>query len=171
MAHEVLEQGEFLRRQLDQRLSPADGPRRRVQRQPGRLQPRGTLARPPPQQRADPCGQLGEGERLGQVVVRADIQPADTVIDVITDREHEHRHPPAPLPELPAQLEAVHARQHDIQDDDVVGVLDGHPQAVLPGPGDVNRVAFLLQATLEQPRIFAESSTTNTLIAYPGLRR
>ena len=51
----------------------------------------------------------------------------------------------------PAELEPVHARQHDIQDDRPVLILGGQPQALRPVGRDVDRVALLLQGAPEQP--------------------
>ena len=49
-------------------------------------------------------------------------------------------------------FEPVEARQHHVEDDGVVVVLGGEPQAVGPVEGDVDRVALLAQATFEEGR-------------------
>src|SRR5205823_10807992 len=51
-----------------------------------------------------------------------------------------------------AGLVAVHARQHDVEDDGVVGILPGHPETVGAGQRDVGREALRLQALLEPGR-------------------
>ena len=67
-------------------------------------------------------GQLAEGERLGQVVVGADLQALDTVADVAGGGEHQHAGGHAQLDDLAADVVAVHEREVAVEDDHVVVV-------------------------------------------------
>ena len=121
-AHERLEQRELLRRERRSSVSPRQawrvaGSRRRspTSSTAGRsCWPRRASAR----RRAE---QLGERERLGQVVVGAAVEAGHAVLDRVARREHQHRRPDAVVAQPPAGLEAVDARQHHVQDDRVVG--------------------------------------------------
>ena len=83
------------------------------------------------QHRADPQRQLTRAERLGDVVVGAGLE-ADETIGLVPQRgQHDHRDRP-PGAEPAAHLETVDAGQHEVEDDEVRGLL-GHPaQRLLP---------------------------------------
>ena len=106
----------------------------------------------PPRERPQPGRELQQAERLDQVVVRAGVQAADPVADLVAGGEHQHGHPDTGLPQPAAQLEAVEAGQHDVQDDRRIGILGRHPQAVRAVAGDVNGMALLLERALDQAR-------------------
>src|SRR5204862_4007517 len=98
MQHEQLEQDELLRAQRDR---PAAAPH--LAGAQVDLQVRDAVARrrqrgPAPRQRLEPGHELPEGERLGQVVVRSDLQPAHPVIHGVERRQHQdrRRHPVTP---------------------------------------------------------------------------
>ena len=57
-------------------------------------------------------------EGLGEVVVGAQLQPDHLVCHLVPSREHDDRNL-AGLPDLPADGEAVHAGQHDVEHDQV----------------------------------------------------
>ena len=63
--------------------------------------------------------QLARGERLCDVVVRAEAQAPDLVDIVLLGRDHEDRRVPL-RPDLPADLEAVRPGQHEVQDVEVI---------------------------------------------------
>ena len=52
---------------------------------------------------------------------------------------------------LPAGLEAVHAGEHHVEDDRVVGGAPRHPQRVFAVRRDVGGEALVAQTTLEDP--------------------
>ena len=72
----------------------------------------------PAQQGPDAGGELLGLERLGDVVVGARLEPGHDVVAVGPGRHHDDRHV-ALAPQPPAQLEAVHAGQHDVDEHDV----------------------------------------------------
>ena len=63
--------------------------------------------------------ELHEHERLPQIIVRAELQPVDAVVDVGCSGEHEH--PRAATGHLPAHPVTVHYRQVAVEHDNVVG--------------------------------------------------
>jgi hypothetical protein len=69
---------------------------------------------------ADPGEQLGEPERLGQVVVGAGVQPDDHVDLLPPGRQHDDHQPRLRGPEPPAQLDAVHVRQLEVKQHQVM---------------------------------------------------
>ncbi len=103
-------------------------------------------------QRAHARHELVERERLREVVVRPGVEAGHAVVDRVARREHEDRRPHALVAETAADLEAVAAREHDVEEDRVVRRRHRHPERVLPAPGDVRGVALLAQAAGEQVR-------------------
>ena len=76
----------------------------------------------------DPSDELARAEGLDQVVVRADGEPDDPIDLIGASGEHQDIGV-GEGPDLAQDLEAVDAREHDVQDDDVRAlcsdVLDG----------------------------------------------
>ena len=122
------EEVELERRELDERPVHPDeraGPRRARGPDGAAVRLRRSACRGPPQERLDPGDELAGRERLHEVVVRAHRQAHDPVDLLAAGGEHQHvgvgeRAQP------PADLDAVEARQHDVEDDDVgSGGADG----------------------------------------------
>ena len=61
----------------------------------------------------------GQGERLGHVVVATKVQTADAIGLLAARRQHQHGNLHVFCSQLPAQLEAAHTRQHQVEDDQV----------------------------------------------------
>ena len=99
----------------------------------------------PPAQRLHPGHQLLEGERLGQVVVGAELQPLDPVGDRAARGEHQHPGQRAGRDQRRADLVAVHAGQVPVEHDDVVAGHVGHLVALQTVVGDVHRHALAPQ--------------------------
>ena len=103
-------------------------------------------------ERAQPRQQLAEVERLGQVVVGADVEAADAVADLAARGEHEDRRPAVALAQRAADLEAVAAREHHVEDDGVVLPHRGLHERGVAVAGHVDRVALVAQPALDGPR-------------------
>ena len=73
----------------------------------------------PAQQRPHPGQQLGEAERLADVVVGARVEADDEVHLVRAGGEHQHRQVGQLLAHPPAHLQPVHARQAEVEDQQV----------------------------------------------------
>ena len=86
----------------------------------------------------DPGKKLVAGERLGQVVVGAGAEPVDQVRDAILGGEQDDRQfrRRKPLPYLLADLEPRDPRHHDVEQDQVAGVVGSEvAQGLLPVGG------------------------------------
>jgi hypothetical protein len=105
-----------------------------------------------PEQGLDPAHQLAQAERLGEVVVGAEFE-ADHLVDLVVARgQDEDRHLGARRAEPAEDLEAVHARQADVEHDEVGRLVDREVEALLAGPRDRDLVALLLQGVLDAAR-------------------
>src|SRR5215471_6442542 len=145
-AHQVFQQRELPRGQLDFGLAAAHLPGTWVEGQVAGLQ----LGRPwpgtAPEQGPQPGGQHHVGERLGEVVVRAQVEPVRLVVLPVLGGQDEDRYPVLLGTQLPADLVPGDLGQHEVKDDRVVVALAGHMQAVLAVVGQVHGEAFRLQA-------------------------
>ena len=105
-----------------------------------------------PQQRLDPAHQLAQPERLGQVVVGAELE-ADDLVDLVVARgEDEDRHLGPGRADAAEDLEAVDPGQPDVEDDEVGRLVGRDVEALLAGAGDGDLVAFLLEGVLDATR-------------------
>ena len=73
----------------------------------------------PPQQGPGPGDDLGQGEGLGDVIVAADGQSRDLVLQGVAGRQEEHRCPDPVGAQPPGDLEPVEVGEHDIEHDQV----------------------------------------------------
>ena len=94
-----------------------------------------------PQQRLDPRQQLGEGERLDQIVVAAGAQALDAVVDRAQRAQDEDRGPHLGRAQGRDHGEPVHARQHAVDDQRVIAAVGRHEQAVAPFGGMIDDIA------------------------------
>ena len=90
--------------------------------------------RRPPHQRAEAREQLGERERLHEVVVRAAVEAEDPIVDGITRGQNQHRCVHAALPQRAEDLDAISARQLQVQDDriETFAVDEKNPSSPVP---------------------------------------
>ena len=103
-------------------------------------------------QRAHARGEFGHREGLGHVVVGAEVQAADAVVERVARGEHQHRRAVAGGAQPPQHLEAVDAGQADVQDDQVEALLAGAEHRVLARGHHVHRVAFALEDARDPAR-------------------
>lgn len=150
MAHEQFEERERFRRQKQLMVTTPGLPGSGVEGEITRPEHDGPGGDASPDQRSDPGGELAETERFCEVVVGTDVQAADAIVHGVARGEHEHRRPAIGGAQPPAHLETVDLREHHVQDDCAVGELTAMPDRVRTVHGDVDGVALLLQATLEQ---------------------
>ena len=75
--------------------------------------------RRPPQLGFDPRQQLHHLERLGDVVVGAELQADDLVDDLAARGQHDHRRLDAAPAQLAHDVEAAEPRQHDVEEDEI----------------------------------------------------
>ncbi|TPW17509.1 MAG: prephenate dehydrogenase [bacterium] len=102
------------------------------------------------QQGLDPGHELEEAERLGDVVVRAELQAQDLVDFLPARGEHDDRQLVAVGADLAADVEAAHLGQHDIQDHEIGCGIAGEPEpgGAILGHGD--GVTLVLEAVLQR---------------------
>ncbi|CAO0831295.1 hypothetical protein SMICM17S_02541 [Streptomyces microflavus] len=84
---------------------------------------RGGAGPTPAQQGADPGDEDDVAEGLGQVVVRAGVEPLGLVVLAVLGGQHEDRHLVSGGAQGTADPVAVHAGQHDVEDHQVVAAL------------------------------------------------
>ena len=132
LAHQDREQAQADRREL-QFLSAARHPHARgVVDQVADLQRFGAyLAALAADQRPHARFEFLDREGLHEVIVRARGQAADLVVERIARGQHQYRRGFPGFPaQLAADLEPVHARHHQVEDDGVVAVLVRKAQSV-----------------------------------------
>src|SRR3954453_17912287 len=105
-----------------------------------------------PEQRPDPTEQLAQRERLGDVVVRPELQ-ADHLVEFVAPRGQEQ---PGCLrarrAQAPQDLEAVDAGKLDVEDDEVGGLGRREGESLLSRPRDADLVTLGLERVLDAPR-------------------
>ena len=118
MPQQVLQQVELGGGEAD--LAPVDvhPPADRVERErPGPEQLLRRDGRPPPQHGPDPGDQLARAERLGDVVVRAELEAQHPLHLVVARGDHQHRGAVAGGPQRAQHLQPVQAGQPDVEHD------------------------------------------------------
>ena len=105
-----------------------------------------------PEQRAHARQQLGELERLGEVVVGAAVEAGDLVGHAGARRQQQDRHLPAARAQLAQDGEPVAPRQHDVEDEQVVLALERAGESRLAVVRDVDLVVLGLQPALDEAR-------------------
>ncbi len=101
------------------------------------------------QERLDPAQELAQPERLGQVVVGAELEADDLVDLVVAGGQHEDRHLGAGRADAPKRLEPIDAGQAHVEHDEVGRLAGRDLQALLAGLGDADVVALLLEGVLD----------------------
>ena len=145
--HQHPQQLELLVRQLH--LAPVHGDQPRAQVHPHAVDLE-RLRHPAAQQRADPGQQLGQPERLGHVVVGARVQADDEVDLVGAGGQHQHGQLGAVGAQAPADLQAVHAGQPEVEHEQVDSLGGGgveHRRAV---GDDVDLVSLTFEGAGER---------------------
>jgi hypothetical protein len=148
MAHQIFEQLELLRLQLDLAAAARDPAGHHVDLQIADRK-RALRRRDPraPHQRIEPGSQLAERERLGQIVVPACAQAANAVVDLGQGAQDEDRRA---LPGLTQHLDDGEpvdlAGQHAVHDDHVVRFARREEHSVAPVGRMIGGVARLLQS-------------------------
>src|SRR5207237_1732909 len=117
-----------------------------------RLRPPDAGAVRPASQRLGARPQLARAERFGDVVVGADLQTEHLVHFGGTGREHQYRQLRQPLvrPQDATDLEAVHARQHEIEDHQMRPLFAQQRERLLPVRRLERSEALLLEVVAHQ---------------------
>ena len=121
MAHQVLEQRELARAQIEGDAGALDTAREQVQDEVADDQPRGLgSGSRAADQRLHACQQLCESKWLDEVVVTAGLQTAHAIVHGATRAQDQHRRAHVPRAHGLDDREPVAAWQHEVDDGDVV---------------------------------------------------
>ena len=103
----------------------------------------------------DPCPQLFGHERLGDVVDRAGVERAQQQFAILRGGQENHRYPMQLRLQfdLGQQFEAVHARHHHVQQQQVGDVGQGQNQRLFAGTGGEHFVAIARQQRAHRPQV------------------
>jgi hypothetical protein len=105
--------------------------------------------RPAPQQRLHPDGELGHGHGLDDIIVGAGLEIFQLAVQVAARGQHQRRHGVTIFAQALEEAGARAIRKLDIQDHQVVVIRLGIFQPVFGRQHTVHRIAFRLQAALE----------------------
>jgi hypothetical protein len=105
-----------------------------------------------PEERADPGHQLGEGERLHQVVVGARVEAQHPILHRVSGGQDEHRELPALRAERPQDLDPAAAGQHEVEQHEIEPLAAGQEEALLAVRGDPDLVPLGREPVGEGPR-------------------
>ena len=103
----------------------------------------------PAKQRAHPREKLVVGERLDEIVVGTGVQAGDAVGDGVAGGQHQDRDVRSGA-QPPAHLDAVDARQHHVEDDEVGWLVARFDERVGTVGHDVDRVALVRERAPER---------------------
>ena len=98
--------------------------------------------RAPAVERPEPEHELLELERLGEVVVGAELEPGGLVVETVGRGEHEDRHAAAGGDDAPGDLVTGRSGNVPVEDGDVVGVDAQQLQGGVAVTGDVGGDRF-----------------------------
>ena len=155
------QQPELLRGEIDVLALDAHAPARRIDVQAMNLERalaggRGLglqLRSPrPPQQRARAGHQLANAERLGEVIVGAAFEAEHLVALFATRRQHQDRHilVRALAPHRAADRNAIDARQHQVENDQIEGLGTGADERLLAVGHRLDLEALEAEVELDQ---------------------
>jgi hypothetical protein len=156
VTHEILEQRELPARKVQGPLAAPRPTGEQVQTHGARLDGDAVRMVGAPRERADAGEQLLERERLGQVVVRAGVEGAHLVRQIVARGEHEHGQARPPGTDARQHFVAVHPAQRDVEQDELDGfVLRNHDRvlAVVRGRYLVAGGAESALEHVQQPRL------------------
>ena len=139
----------FLRRQLDRLAVQRDAARSGVQPHIARSQFARGIARSPTDQRAQASDQFLGLERLGEIIVRACVQPRHLVRPAVARGEHEDGELAPFLAPHTEHGQPVDLRQAKVEDDGVIVFGRSEEMAVLAICREVDSIALALKRRLE----------------------
>src|SRR5262249_14120308 len=120
-------------------------PRQRIKHQIGYLELEIYLAALASPERTHPRQQLGEGERLGEVVIGAAVEAPNLHIDRVAGGEKNDGCRNVLFAEPVTDFYPIHERKRNIKNDEVVVFRRGSEESVLTVGSDVDRSAFFFE--------------------------
>ncbi len=146
VTQQVLEHSELAGGHVDHGVATGDASGGRVETNVAGLQHRGTLRSAPPQQCTDTSKKDRERKRFAEVVVGTGVERFDLVPLAVFGGEHQNRGPVALCAQRLADAVTADAGKHDVEQDDRVAVLLGHPESVGAGRGHIDGKSLRLES-------------------------
>jgi len=110
----------------------------------------GRTAPAAPEQGLDARFQLAQLERLGEVVISAQVEATHAVFGAAQRSEDQHGQAAAARPQAAKHLQALHAGQGQVEDQEVIGLGHQHMVGMVASAHHIDRMAALPQG-LGQP--------------------
>lgn len=126
-------------------------PRRRIEPEVGKPKLQLVAGRSPAQLDPDSRQQLGKGKRLDKIIVGSLFQTGNAITDGISGGEDDDRKRGISGTEAPANLEAMHARHEEVEDDQIRPGRRGLAQRVLSMVGGRDKISFQRQTAPQRP--------------------
>src|SRR5262249_25204449 len=142
---EVFEQLEFARGQVEQPVRSNGPVVDQVHFEVCRLQSAAFRGSTAAQQRANPGEELRQGEGRDQVVISAQIDATDAVVDAISGGQNQDRSVDTALPKGVENVEAVSTRKHQVEENEVENLSISTEKPILACRGDHYVVVLRLQ--------------------------
>ncbi|KGC71300.1 hypothetical protein DP56_5938 [Burkholderia pseudomallei] len=174
MLDQRFEQRPFARGQVDPRAGARHAARGDVDRELAELHERIRIARIAARDRAHARGQLGQVERLDQIVVGAGVQPRDPVRDLIERGQDDDGHRRAARAQLAQEIEPTPVGQQQIEQDQIVGRDRDVPPRVREARDAIGRMPVLLDLGadgLAEPRIVFDEKHSHARVLVNGVAR
>src|SRR5262245_13968483 len=152
VAQEILEYLEFLRGQVEGLCASRHLVRDQIHLEILVLQFEDLIHAPPAQQRPNACEQLGEREWLGEVIVGAMVEADNPVFDRVLRRQDQYRCLNATFAQRGEDIDAIAARQHEIEQQEVKGCLICQEEALFSGGRNRNFIMLRLETRAQRIR-------------------
>src|SRR5512134_2598095 len=120
--HQHFEDADLARGELERLAVQRSAPARGVERERAVSEQRAPARLTAPDEGPHARFQLRQVERLGEVVVGAQVESLDPVLERIERGEYQYRRPRAAAPQSPQDFIAVEAGQSEVEDYQVVGI-------------------------------------------------
>ena len=149
MPHQILKNGEFLRREVQQPGGPADLASRGVKHQVTDGE-RGRLDRGrPAADRLDPGEQFLEGKRFGDVVIGAGPERLDLVIHRVLRGEDQNRSGDPAVADGPEHFVPGHPGKPEVENHEIVVTAGNEPKRLQTVLHQIGVIALLLEPALD----------------------
>jgi hypothetical protein len=150
VAHEALEELEFALRESEWSVAPFGGSGDGIEHDVAEAKAGVAFgSRGSSEKRAHSSRELVDVERFHEVVVGAGVEAFDPVRDLTSRGEHERRRSHSASPKLSDDVEAVPAREPDVQDHEIRLVFDGAGETCIAVARRPHAVALLAQGAVE----------------------
>jgi hypothetical protein len=137
-SHHTLQQRKFSPGEIDAPIASAGDSRRNVKgKVPYPVTHQG-FSGLPPDQRTQTSGELLDRERLGQVIVRTQIESLDFITDLASRGQNENWNRIRLLPQRAKDAKAIAAGKHDVQDNGIKTVVEDNFQSLVSAMDDVD---------------------------------